>query len=261
LAVPFIRIVTGFGPHENLMMPPARTAAITAADVQLAAVPLPMMRVGCAVFTARAGLGTGTVSAPLRPAAAADGSETPNPASATAAIAAAFHRVVTITILGSDRAGVRQERIADMAGKRRIAVRRSSVHGRGVFALTDLAAGEHIAEYRGEVISWDEAQARYENESQDPGHTFLFDCGDGFVIDATRGGNSSRWINHGCEPNCDTVDDDGRILITALGPIATGDELLIDYQLEIEGRRTASMRAQYACACGAASCRGTMLAI
>jgi SET domain-containing protein len=130
-----------------------------------------------------------------------------------------------------------------------------------VFALTDLAPGEHIAEYRGEVISWDEAQIRYENESQDPGHTFLFDCGDGLVIDATRGGNSSRWINHGCEPNCDTVDDDGRILITALGPIANGDELLIDYQLEIEGRRTASMRAQYACACGAPSCRGTMLAI
>jgi SET domain-containing protein len=148
-----------------------------------------------------------------------------------------------------------------MPGTRRFAVRRSPVHGRGVFALTDFAADERIAEYKGEVISWDEAQARYEVENEEPGHTFLFDCGNGLVIDGSRGGNSSRWINHGCEPNCETLDDDGRIVIYALRPIAPGDELLIDYQLVIDGRRTAALRAQYACACGAATCRGTMLAV
>jgi hypothetical protein len=46
LAVVLILIATGFGPHENRMVPPARTAATTAADVQLAAVPWPTIRLG-----------------------------------------------------------------------------------------------------------------------------------------------------------------------------------------------------------------------
>jgi hypothetical protein len=43
-----MRIVTGLGPHENLIRPPARTAATTAAEVQLRGVPLPITRVGVA---------------------------------------------------------------------------------------------------------------------------------------------------------------------------------------------------------------------
>ena len=43
------------------------------------------------------------------------------------------------------------------AAGRRIQVRRSGVHGKGVFALADIARGERIIEYVGEVISWDEA--------------------------------------------------------------------------------------------------------
>jgi hypothetical protein len=39
-----MRIVTGVGPHENLILPPARTAATTAAEVQLRAVPCPITR-------------------------------------------------------------------------------------------------------------------------------------------------------------------------------------------------------------------------
>jgi hypothetical protein len=46
LAVAFILIVTGFGPHKKRMIPPARTAATTAVDVQLAGVPLPTTRLG-----------------------------------------------------------------------------------------------------------------------------------------------------------------------------------------------------------------------
>jgi hypothetical protein len=45
LAVAPIRIVTGLGPHENRILPPARTAATTAEEVQLRAVPFPITRV------------------------------------------------------------------------------------------------------------------------------------------------------------------------------------------------------------------------
>jgi len=48
LAVARIRIVTRFGPHENLILPPARTAATTAEEVQLRAVPCPITRVEAA---------------------------------------------------------------------------------------------------------------------------------------------------------------------------------------------------------------------
>jgi hypothetical protein len=58
LAVARIVIVTGSGPHEKVMIPPAATAATTASEVQLAAVPLPTTRVGREVSTAAASGGT-----------------------------------------------------------------------------------------------------------------------------------------------------------------------------------------------------------
>jgi hypothetical protein len=64
LAVLLILIVTGRGPHENRMIPPARTAAPTAVDVQLAAVPRPTTRLGREVSTARPAAGTGTERTP-----------------------------------------------------------------------------------------------------------------------------------------------------------------------------------------------------
>ncbi|MFM8576416.1 MAG: SET domain-containing protein, partial [Limnohabitans sp.] len=60
------------------------------------------------------------------------------------------------------------------ASSRRIQVRRSGVHGKGVFALQDIAEGETIIEYVGEVISWEEAQDRHPHDPNDPNHTFYF---------------------------------------------------------------------------------------
>jgi uncharacterized protein len=126
--------------------------------------------------------------------------------------------------------------------------------------LTDLAADENIIEYGGEVIPWAEAQARYEHSDAVAGHTFFFDLGDGSVIDGGRGGNSARWLNHGCEPNCEAVQYADKIVIRAGRPITAGEELLIDYHLAVEGRSNAATRALYTCRCGAPSCCGTMLA-
>ena len=70
------------------------------------------------------------------------------------------------------------------ASSRRIQVRRSGVHGKGVFALQDLAEGETIIEYVGEVITWDEAQDRHPHDPNDPNHTFYFHVNEDKVIDA-----------------------------------------------------------------------------
>jgi len=143
---------------------------------------------------------------------------------------------------------------------RRIQVRRSGVHGKGVFALRAIAAGEVVIEYVGEVIGWQEAQDRHPHDPSQPNHTFYFHVDEDRVIDANVGGNAARWINHSCAPNCWADEQDGRIFITALRDIAAGEELNYDYGLIVEERYTKKLKAEYPCRCGAPGCRGTLLA-
>ena len=126
---------------------------------------------------------------------------------------------------------------------RRIQTRRSGVHGKGVFAMQDIAEGEVIIEYQGQVISWQEAQDRHPHDPDQPNHTFYFHIDEDRVIDAKYGGNSARWINHSCDPNCFADEQDGRIFITALRNIAAGEELNYDYGLIIEERYTKKLKA------------------
>ena len=143
---------------------------------------------------------------------------------------------------------------------RRIQVRKSGVHGKGVYAARPIKKGETIIEYVGEVITWDEALRRHPHDPSDPNHTFYFHIDEGRVIDAKFGGNVSRWINHACAPNCEADDDGERVFIKALRNIKPGEELFYDYGLVIDERYTAALKRQFACHCGDKSCRGTMLA-
>jgi len=80
------------------------------------------------------------------------------------------------------------------------------------------------------------------------------------VIDALHGGNSSRWINHSCDGNCEAEECDGRVFIKARRNIAAGEELHYDYGLIIDERYTPKLKAEYPCWCGSPRCRGTLLA-
>lgn len=150
---------------------------------------------------------------------------------------------------------------APKSDSRRIQVRRSGVHGKGVFALQAIAAGTRLIEYKGELIDWPEALRRHPHDPAQPNHTFYFHVDDEHVIDANVGGNASRWINHACDPNCEAQQlDDGRVFIDALRDIEPGEELFYDYGLVIDERYTARLKKEYACHCGSPNCRGTMLA-
>jgi hypothetical protein len=139
---------------------------------------------------------------------------------------------------------------------RRIQVRKSGVHGKGVFALKPIAAGERIIEYTGEIISWPEALRRHPHDPADPNHTFYFSLDDGgHVIDAKVGGNASRWINHACEPNCEADEEEGRVFIKALRDLP-GEELFYDYGLVIDERYTPKLKKEYECRCGSPSAAG-----
>lgn len=154
----------------------------------------------------------------------------------------------------------RQEAAPANRDGRRIQVRRSGVHGKGVFALRPLAKGETLIEYTGEVIDWPEALRRHPHDPTDPHHTFYFSIDEDHVIDAKFGGNAARWINHACAPNCEADETDGRVFIKTLRAVKAGEELFYDYGLVIDERYTPKLKKQYECRCGHKACRGTMLA-
>ena len=148
---------------------------------------------------------------------------------------------------------------------RSVVLRRSPIHGNGLFAARDLPAGQRLIEYRGQRLTHDEADDGSDH-AVESGHTFLFTLNDRYVIDGGRRGNDARWINHSCAPNCEAVleEDDGgandRVYIETVRPIRAGEEISYDYGIVLDGTpHTARMKKLWACRCGADGCTGTML--
>lgn len=147
----------------------------------------------------------------------------------------------------------------------KIVTRRSAIHGNGMFAVAPIARGERLIEYKGKRRTHDEVDAG-DSGDVDSGHTFLFTLNDEYVIDANFGGNSARWINHSCAPNCEAVLDEdeeapkkSRVFIEARRAIKPGEELTYDYGITLEEKHTARLKKVWACHCGAKKCTGTML--
>jgi SET domain-containing protein len=139
------------------------------------------------------------------------------------------------------------------------AIRRSGVHGKGAFALQTIRKGTRLIEYVGENISAEESDKRYDDTDVKNHHTFLFSVDKRKVIDATYGGNESRFINHSCDPNCEAIIEDRRVYIEAMRTIRKGEELAYDYNYDRTPKTTKADELLYKCLCGAAECRGTIL--
>jgi SET domain-containing protein len=129
----------------------------------------------------------------------------------------------------------------------------------GGFATCHIPAGVRLIEYAGERITPAQADARYPDDG-DRHHTYLFAIDDDIVVDAAVNGNDARFLNHSCAPNCDAIIDDGRIWIETLQDIEPGEELVYDYAFVLNERHTPAAKRRYPCACGAITCRGTILA-
>jgi SET domain-containing protein len=128
-----------------------------------------------------------------------------------------------------------------------------------VFATRRIRAGTRLIEYLGERITSDEADRRYDDDNMPEHHTLLFAVDDDWVIDAATGGNDARFFNHACKPNCQAVDEGGRIFIESIADIALGAELVYDYSLSRDEPWDERFRELYVCRCGAPRCRGTIL--
>jgi len=124
-------------------------------------------------------------------------------------------------------------------------VRLSNIHAKGCYTLVPIPEGTFVVEYTGERITPDEADERYEHRED----TYLFGLDDEtHVID---GDGVAAFINHSCDPNCESDEIDGHVWIIALRNIAAGEELTYDYCL-YDGDDESP------CSCGAANCRGTL---
>src|SRR5580704_9330349 len=133
-----------------------------------------------------------------------------------------------------------------------IEVRHSPVHGYGVFAMRRIRKGTTVIEYLGDRITHEEADERYEDKDAKDNHTFLFTVDSKTVIDAGRNGNEARFINHGCDPNCESGIMTKRVFIDAIRTIQPGEELVYDYQITRDPDDPDDVDEVFACRCGAA---------
>lgn len=125
--------------------------------------------------------------------------------------------------------------------------------GWGLLADQNIKAGEFIIEYCGELISSEVAKRRsHAYEAQGLKDAYIISLNSNYFIDATKKGSLARFINHSCEPNCETrkwtVLGETRVGIFAKDDIAAGTELAYDYNFEWYGGATVR------CLCGAANC-------
>jgi SET domain-containing protein len=132
----------------------------------------------------------------------------------------------------------------------RYSVRRSRIHGRGLFAAGAMGAGESVAEYRGESIAKAESARRQTCRKR----TFIFELDEQRDIDGSGAGNPARFANHSCAPNCEAVAENGKIYLRTTRAIANGEELTFDY-----GYRLAAFPG-HRCRCGTPSCVGFIVA-
>jgi SET domain-containing protein len=125
-------------------------------------------------------------------------------------------------------------------------IRSFSIHDAGFYTTTRIPKGKRVAEYTGPRLSKDEADVLYEASPI----TYLFGLGDGSIV--IDGHCMAMFINHSCDPNCETDEEGGRVWIRAIKNIAAGSEITYDYCLYDGGDEAAI------CNCGAKNCRGTM---
>ena len=130
-----------------------------------------------------------------------------------------------------------------------VEVRRSKLHGRGLFATRDLPKGTYVMEYRGERVDKKESEKRTEDQWED-GRVYTFELSRRFDLDGSVRSNVARLANFSCDPNCESHNEGGRkVWIVALRDIKKGEEITYDYNFPL-------VEPPPVCKCGSPKCRG-----
>jgi len=135
------------------------------------------------------------------------------------------------------------------------AVKGSKIHGRGMFAAKTIPRGTRIIEYTGERISkaegWRREMLRQRRAARGGDCCiYIFELNNRIDIDGRVLWNTARYINHSCDPNCESQIVRGRVYIVSLRAIRPGEELTYDYYYDYDHYR------DHPCRCGARTCAG-----
>ncbi|XP_022618390.1 histone-lysine N-methyltransferase, H3 lysine-36 and H4 lysine-20 specific-like [Seriola dumerili] len=132
---------------------------------------------------------------------------------------------------------------------------RTLSRGWGLRCVHDIKKGQFVSEYVGEVIDEEECRSRIRHaQENDICNFYMLTLDKDRIIDAGPKGNEARFMNHSCQPNCETqkwtVSGDTRVGLFALVDVAAGTELTFNYNLECLGN------GKTVCKCGAPNCSG-----
>jgi Proteins containing SET domain len=138
-------------------------------------------------------------------------------------------------------------------------VRRSPIHGRGLYATQLIPRDTRIIEYQGERITKAESDRRElkrlaKQARGGDGCVYIFELTKRYDIDGSMAWNTARLINHSCTPNCRTEIIRGKIWIIAKRDIEPGEELTFDYRYGFDSWR------DHPCRCGTERCVGYIVA-
>ena len=140
-------------------------------------------------------------------------------------------------------------------------VKKSKMHGSGLFATENIAKGVKIIEYVGEKVSKAEGDKRSEKrikkylKSKETGSVYIFELNKKFDIDGSPLYNKARYINHSCDPNCEVEIIKNEIWICSIKKIRKGDELTYDYGYEFDKDDFRD----HVCKCGSKNCIGFII--
>ena len=141
-----------------------------------------------------------------------------------------------------------------------IIVRNSKIHNKGVFATKDIKKGTKVIEYVGEKITKKESELRAEKQlKKSKNHTtdggvYIFELNKKYDIDGKVPWNPAQYINHSCDPNCETESNNKKIWIVAMKNIKKGEELTYNYGYDLDCYE------EHPCCCGSKNCVGFIVA-
>ena len=138
--------------------------------------------------------------------------------------------------------------------------KKSSLHGSGLFAASDIKKGAQVIEYIGDKITKKEGDKRAEKQikkaqkNKKKGMVYVFELNKKYDIDGGVARNYARFINHSCDPNCEVEINDNQIWISSIKRIKKGLELTYNYGYPFD-----SDFEDHICKCGAKKCVGYIL--
>ncbi|XWS73134.1 hypothetical protein CRYUN_Cryun02cG0099200 [Craigia yunnanensis] len=138
--------------------------------------------------------------------------------------------------------------------EKKIRIVKTELCGWGVEAAEPIKKGDFVIEYIGEVIDDARCEQRlWDMKYKGVKNFYMCEIRKDFTIDATFKGNTSRFLNHSCDPNCVLekwqVEGETRVGVFSSRSIEVGEPLTYDY-------RFVQFGPEVKCYCGSSNCQG-----